>query len=63
MEEHSYPDEDQSWAAEWKHLAEAIGSGEPVLGSLQDAHYAWSRVEDAYTDSPEYARLAAALKP
>ena len=62
LEEHSYPDEDQSWTAEWKHLAEAIGSGEPVLGSLQDAHYAWSRVEDAYTDSPEYARLAAALK-
>jgi predicted dehydrogenase len=62
LEERTYPDEDQSWTAEWEHLALAIGSGEPVLGSLQDAHYAWSRVEDAYADSPRFAGLAAALK-
>jgi predicted dehydrogenase len=61
LEERTYPDEDQSWTAEWKHLALAIGSGEPVLGSLQDAHYAWSRVQDAYRDSPVYTGLAAAL--
>jgi predicted dehydrogenase len=62
LEERTYPDEDRSWTAEWEHLAEAIGSGEPVLGSLEDAHYAWSRVQDAYAESPTYAGLAAALK-
>ena len=62
LEERTYPDEDQSWTAEWKHTARAIASGGRVLGSLQDAHYAWSRVEDAYADSPVYAGLAAALK-
>jgi predicted dehydrogenase len=62
MEERSYPDEDESWAAEWEHTAGAIASGGPVLGSLQDALYAWSRVEDAYRDSPVYAELATALK-
>lgn len=61
VEERTYPDEDQSWTAEWEHLAGAIGSGKPVLGSLEDAHYAWSRVQDAYTNSPEYASLATAL--
>ena len=61
LEERTYPDEDQSWTAEWAALIDAIGSGRPVLGGLQDAHYAWSRVEDAYRDSPVYAGLAAAL--
>jgi predicted dehydrogenase len=61
LEERAYPDEDQSWTAEWEHLAGVIGSGEPVLGGLEDAHYAWSRVQDAYRDSPVYAGLAAAL--
>jgi predicted dehydrogenase len=61
LEERTYPDEDQSWTAEWQHLVDAIGSGEPVLGNLQDARYAWSRVQDAYADSPMYAELAAAL--
>ena len=62
LEERTYPDEDQSWTAEWEHLARAIGSGEPILGSLEDAHYSWSRVQDAYADSPVYAGLAAALR-
>ncbi|MFZ0382882.1 MAG: Gfo/Idh/MocA family oxidoreductase [Solirubrobacteraceae bacterium] len=61
LEERTYPDEDQSWTAEWEHLARAIGSREPVLGSLRDAHYAWSRVQDAYASSPTYAGLATAL--
>ena len=30
----TYPDEDQSWTAEWEHFAEAIASGRPMLGSL-----------------------------
>jgi predicted dehydrogenase len=59
VEERTYPTEDQSWTGEWEHLAGAIVSGDPVLGSLEDAHYAWSRVEDAYADSPAYAGLAA----
>ena len=40
LEERTFPDEDVSWTAEWEHLAAAIGSGEPVLGGLEDAHYA-----------------------
>ena len=62
LEERTYPDEDQSWIAEWEHMAGAIASGGPVLGSLRDALYAWSRVQDAYRDSPVYAGLATALK-
>ena len=27
----------------------------------EDAHYAWSRVQDAYRNSPTYAGLAASL--
>ena len=61
LEERDYPDEDRSWTAEWEHLTAAIESGQPVLGDLEDAHYAWSRVQDAYTGSPEYAGLATAL--
>jgi predicted dehydrogenase len=61
LEERTYPDQDQSWKAEWEHLAEAIRSGEPVLGSLEDARYAWATVQDAYASSPAYVGLAAAL--
>jgi predicted dehydrogenase len=63
LEERAYPDEDQSWKAEWEDLAKAIGSGKPVLGSLEDAHYAWATVQEAYARSPVYAGLAASLKP
>ena len=62
LEERTFPDEDVSWRAEWENLAGAIAFGEPMLGSLQDAHYAWSRVQDAYSDSPVYSGLAAALR-
>jgi len=61
LEERTYPDEDVSWSAEWENLARAIAFGEPILGGLEDAHYAWARVQDAYTDSPAYAELATAL--
>ena len=61
LEERTFPDEDVSWRSEWDNLAGAITLGEPILGTLEDAHYAWSRVEDAYTNSPPYAGLAAAL--
>jgi hypothetical protein len=61
LEERTYPDEDQSWRAEWDHLADAIVRRRPLLGGLADAHYAWSRVQDAYAAAPEYAGLGAAL--
>lgn len=55
LEEIRYPDEDVSWSAEWLHFVRAIRSGEPLLGNLDDAHYAWEQVERAYATSSEYA--------
>jgi hypothetical protein len=55
LEERSYPDEDLSWGAEWEHVADAVQTGAPLLGDLDDALYAWSRVEDAYAAAPAYA--------
>lgn len=60
-QERSYPPEDRSWAAEWEHFARAVVTGEPLLGDLDDALYAWSRVEDAYAISPAYAGTRAPL--
>jgi len=57
LEEHLYPEEDVSWSAEWEHFAHAISIGTPVLGDLDDARYAWARVEDAYASSPSYGRV------
>jgi hypothetical protein len=61
LEERTFPDEDVSWRCEWENLAGAIAGSAPMLGGLEDAHYAWSRVQDAYRASPVYAGLAAAL--
>jgi predicted dehydrogenase len=48
VEIEEFADEDTSWRSEWENFAQAIaGSGE-LSGSLQDARYAWSRIEDAY---------------
>ena len=63
LEEIAYPDEDLSWKGEWEHFAQALEAGKPVLGSLEDAHYAWATVQEAYARSPVYAGLAASLKP
>ena len=57
LEERSYSDADLSWSAEWEHFAAALGTGEPLLGDLGDAHYAWERVEDAYAAAPAYQEL------
>ncbi len=57
LEERSYPDDDLSWGAEWEHFASALESGAPLLGDLEDARYAWARVEDAYAQSPAYASI------
>lgn len=60
LEERLYPDEDLSWAAEWNHFAAAIGSGIPLLGGIEDARYAWARVEDAYEAAPAYTAVRSA---
>jgi predicted dehydrogenase len=56
LEELSFPDVDGSWAAEWEHFASAIAGEAELLGSLNDARYAWARVEDAYAAGP-YAAM------
>jgi predicted dehydrogenase len=56
LEEITYSAEDQSWRGEWAHFAEALEHGGAISGGLQDAHYAWSRVEDAYAAGP-YAAM------
>jgi predicted dehydrogenase len=48
LETVDYPDEDESWSAEWAHFTAAIEDGSPLLGDLGDARYAWSVVEQAY---------------
>jgi len=47
LEEVTFPDEDNSWTREWVHFTDAIESGEPLLGDLASARYAWSCVEAA----------------
>lgn len=48
VEELDYPVEDGSWLAEWRHFREAIASGAPVLGGLEDARFAWETIDAAY---------------
>jgi predicted dehydrogenase len=43
-----FPDEDGSWAAEWRHFRSAISEGHTLYGDLESAAYAWSCVEAAY---------------
>jgi predicted dehydrogenase len=52
VEELHYPDEDFSWAAEWRHFADALAAETELLGSLADARYAWERIEEAYASVP-----------
>lgn len=61
LEERTYGTEDGSWVAEWAHLTDALATGGPLLGSLEDALYAWSRVEDAYAASALYAPVRATV--
>lgn len=49
IEKSEWPDEDHSWAREWEHFTDAIRTDTPVLGGLNDARYAWSVIDDAYT--------------
>jgi predicted dehydrogenase len=61
LEERSYGSEDLSWRREWEHFRAAIADGRELLGGLDDAHYAWSAVEQAYASSPAYAGMREAL--
>jgi len=49
LEELAYGDADVSWACEWEHFRAAIAGEVELLGSLEDARYAWRRVEEAYS--------------
>ena len=60
LEELTYGTEDLSWRAEWEHFAGAIRAGGRLLGDLDDARYAWTQVESAYSRSPSYAAARAA---
>jgi predicted dehydrogenase len=61
LELREYGAEDLSWAAEWQHFAAVIEGGGTLLGGLEDAAYAWARVEDAYAASAPYARVRASV--
>jgi predicted dehydrogenase len=61
LEERHYAPEDHSWRAEWEHFVAAIAGRTPLLGGLEDARYAWQRVEDAYAISPQYAAVRDSL--
>ena len=62
LEERSFADEDLSWSFEWEHFATAIPSGGLLLGSLEDARYAWARVQDAYASAPQYVTMRKSLR-
>jgi hypothetical protein len=50
LDEVAYEADDVSWAAEWRHLRDAILAGDKrlLLGDLASARYAHELVEDAY---------------
>jgi predicted dehydrogenase len=64
LEEIVYPIEDRSWALEWRSFAAALHNRERgmVLGSLQDARYAWQQIERAYAAAGPYAAMRAAAQ-
>jgi len=61
LEERTFGSEDVSWAAEWAHFANALATGAPLLGDLDDARYAWARVQEAYASSPAYGAVRATV--
>jgi predicted dehydrogenase len=62
LEERAYGREDQSWEREWEHFAGALQTGEPLLGDLEDARYAWARIEEAYARSATYGPMRAEVQ-
>ena len=61
LEERSYGSEDLSWGIEWEHFADALDARASLLGSLDDALYAWRIVEAAYAQSGDYAPMRAGV--
>ena len=61
LEERSFGAQDLSWGREWEHFVTAISSGAPISGDIDDARYAWARVQEAYATAPGYAALRATL--
>jgi predicted dehydrogenase len=59
-EEVTFGEDDRSWRDEWAHFKRVLLGKEQLLGSLDDAYYAWQRVEEAYAQSP-YASVREAL--
>jgi predicted dehydrogenase len=59
LDEIAYDGEDVSWHLEWRNVVAAVEGAASVSGGLEDALYAWHRVEDAYADSP-YAEMRTA---
>ncbi len=58
VEQFRYPDQDSSWAREWRNFVEAIDASDAHLlrGDLDDARYAWEQIETAYASGP-YAAM------
>lgn len=52
LEEVQFDPEDVSWEREWSHFADAIAGRVELLGGLEDAEYAWRRIEEAYAGGP-----------
>lgn len=63
LQERRYGPEDLSWSAEWEHFAAVLQRGDGrLLGDLDDARYAWERVQDAYATSPCYSEVRARVE-
>lgn len=62
LEEIQYGQVDESWEREWAHFASVLGGGGGLLGSLDDALYAWRQIEAAYASSPYGAMREAVLR-
>ena len=61
LDEYTFAAEDVSWEAEWENFVGALSGEQTLLGGLDDARYAWQRVQDAYAMSPQYEALGRAL--
>jgi predicted dehydrogenase len=61
LDEYTFSDEDVSWRAEWENFVAALSGEQMLLGGLNDARYAWQRVQEAYALSPAYETMGQAL--
>lgn len=61
VDEYTFAGEDVSWQTEWENFVAALSGDEILLGGLDDARYAWQRVQEAYALSPLYQPMGQAL--